>query len=49
MSEAVAEMEASGADPEVVALAKKKLEDMRNRDQKLKNELQVLIACKMIT
>ena len=44
MSDAIAEMEASGADPETVALAKKNLDEIRKRDDQLRAELQVSIA-----
>ena len=47
MEEFVAELEASGADPQVVALAKQNLAEMRNRDEKLKAKLQVRTALKL--
>ena len=42
MKDFVAELEASGADPEVIKEAKNNLGDMNKRDEKLLKELQVL-------
>ena len=42
MKDFVGELEASGADPEVIKDAKKNLGDMNKRDEKLLKELQVL-------
>ena len=47
MEEYVAELEASGADAAVVALARQNLLEMRDRDEKLKAKLQVRTALKL--